>query len=380
VQDKTIIGWVDNKGSVGVTSYDHDDGSLQDTTLAAYFADDDHVSPGIYVRDDGRLVVFWCAHVSSGPAPDTMRWKISDSAADISSFGPENTFTASDDVDYPQPVSWGDDLRLYYRYGTTDTSAWVYRDSTDGGDSFGSEQPLADFSGNSFHYIHPYADGDRLHFAMGDHRMVDTGIYHWYLEDGDYYTSDGTQIAAEGTELTDITNITQVYDGTASGNNPTKQYDLICGPNGNPHVAFVEHVSTGSGGGDGDYRARWAKWDDTEWIVGSEITEMGGALPEENYYEGGLSLDSQDPTTVYVSVEADDRNYQIQEWSTDDDGSTWTKVQNLSPADATLTDPTKRARPISPRNHDGSDLAVMWWAGYYDYFEDHYKTQIRHNP
>jgi hypothetical protein len=103
---------------------------------------------------------------------------------------------------------------------------------------------------------------------------------------------------------------------------------------------------------------------------------MGGAMPESHYYESGLCLDSQDPTTVYVGVEQSNRNYQIQEYNTSDEGSSWTKVGNRSEATATITSPTKRGRPISPRNHDGT-MDMLWFAGTYDDFVNGYNTQVK---
>lgn len=364
--DYTFVGYAKSNGDIGISAYDHTDGSVEDTTLYTTLTRiDDHSSPAIYIRDDERLVVLW---QDRGSDDDTFFWTISDNALDISSWGDVNSSTESASVDYGAPVQWDGDLRHFVRFGGSGPT-WKYFVSTDGGQTFGSPQDFVSFSGEDWIYIHPFKDttgeNDRLHFAVGDHRMSDPSVRHWFLENGDYYKSDGTLIQSAGQELTDLDSLTTVYNGSGSGNNPPKLYDLIVDSNGHPHVAFTEHVSTGTGGGDGDYRARWAAWNGSGWDVGSEITAMGGALPESHYYEGGLSLDSQDPTTVYVSVEQNGRNYQIQEWTTTDGGSSWSKEQDLSPADATITDPTKRGRPISPRGHNG-DLPVLWWAGKYD--------------
>jgi len=327
---------------------------------------DDHSSPAIYVRDDDRLVAFWTVR-GSGPDTDTMFWRIAANSLNIDSWGETRTFAGSEIIDYPQPIEWDNNLRLYHRLGgSSSTLSWVYRESTDGGQSFGSPQTLHNIG---YGYCHPYRDGGKLHFAVGDHRMSPSVIGHWYLENGDYYQSDGTLIKSESTAIADTTEITTVADLS----NNVKLYDLITDSNGDAYIAFTEHVATGSGGGDGDYRARWAKWDGSQWTVGSEITAMGGSLPETHYYEGGLSLDSQDPTTVYVSVETSNRNYQIQEWTTSDDGASWSKVRDVSPSGPTVTSPTKRGRPISPRGHQ-DDLRVLWWEGRYDFYTD-YKTR-----
>ena len=373
VDDRTYVGSVTSDRRIAITEVNHSLDSRTTRMLGTVSVVDDHSSPSIYLRDDDRIVVFWADRDDNR---DTIFWQVSDDPLDISSWGDVQSFAESDMADYPQPVQYNGDLRLFYRVGGSSDGTWKYRDSTDGGYSFGAAQDFVDFSDDGGRtYLHAYADGGRVDFAMGDYRESHPAIRHWYLEDGDYYESDGTHIQSGSGELTSLDSLTIVYDGEESGNNPPKQYDLIVDDEGHPHVAFTEHVETGSGGGDGDYRARWAQWDGQDWTVGSEIAEMGGALPITHYYESGLSLDSQDPTTVYVSVETERRNYQIQEWATNDGGETWTKVDDLSSADETLTSPTKRGRPISPRNHDGS-LPALWWAGLYDDF-DAYNTQVR---
>lgn len=371
--DQLLVGWTDHLGNIGITDYNLSTAEATKTYINSLTKADDHSSPALYIRPDDRIVAFWTDRGDS----ETMFWSISDDPLDISSFGSLNTFSHADNVDYASPVEWSGNLRLYYRVGSISDPKWVYRESSDDGGSFGSAQDVTNFSTTHI-YIHPYVDtsgsSDRLHFAMGDHRMDPTGIYHWYLEDGDYYTSDGTLIQSASNPITSVNDVTTVYDGEATGNNPAKQYDLLV-HNGKPHVAFTEHVSTGDGGGDGDYRARWARWDGSQWVVGAEITPMGGAMPESHYYEAGLSMDQQDPTTVYVAVETENRNYQIQAWTTDDSGSSWTKLRDVSPAGETITTPTKRGRPISPRDH-GGDVSVLWFAGEYRDFVD-FKTQIR---
>lgn len=370
VGEQTLIGSISNEGQIQLSAFDHGTGSLETNGIATVTADD-HSNPAVFVREDGHIIAFWSDRFSN---QDEMRWRISDSPGDISSFGALRTFTGSDNLNYAEPVTFGGEIRLYYRVGPIGSGVWAYRASTDGGETFGSPQTIADWGAAT--YIHVYEDGERLHFASGDHREDTPQIRHWYEESGDYYTSDGTLTQSASDPITDESLLTTVFDPTDPGNAPPKQYDLTV-KNGNPYVAFTQHEETGFGGsGAGDYRARWAKWDGSQWVVGSQITEMGGAIPEGHYYEGGLSLDSQDPTTVYVSAETADRNYQIQEWTTDDEGSTWTKVQDLSPSGSTFVDPTKRGRPVSPRNH-GGDLSALWWEGRYDDFVDEFDLRIQ---
>ena len=50
------------RGNVQVASYDHDTGVRVVVTLKANFQVDDHDTPSLLVRPDGRLLAFWSAH------------------------------------------------------------------------------------------------------------------------------------------------------------------------------------------------------------------------------------------------------------------------------------------------------------------------------
>ena len=62
---RTYVGWDAPDGSIQVASYDHDSGRRVMVTLKARFQVDDHDTPSILVRPDGRLMVFWSAHTGN---------------------------------------------------------------------------------------------------------------------------------------------------------------------------------------------------------------------------------------------------------------------------------------------------------------------------
>ena len=71
---RTYVGWVDQEGDVKVSSYDHATGERVTAVLQARLNQDDHANPSLQVRPDGRLVVYYSAHV--GPA---MSYRVSPS-------------------------------------------------------------------------------------------------------------------------------------------------------------------------------------------------------------------------------------------------------------------------------------------------------------
>ena len=88
----------------------------------------------------------------------------------------------------------------------------------------------------------------------------------------------------------------------------------------------------------------YARWTGSEWVV-HELTAAGGSISDdgkEPFYSGGLTLDHEDPSTVYLSRPVDG-NYEIETWTTADGGATWTSKP------VTAQSGVKNVRPVSPR-------------------------------
>jgi len=83
---KTYIGSIRSAGDIVVLSYDHSSYEQAEFELQAALQVDDHANPSILIRDDGRLVVFYCAH--NGP---DMFYRVSTNPGDISAWGAEQT-------------------------------------------------------------------------------------------------------------------------------------------------------------------------------------------------------------------------------------------------------------------------------------------------
>ena len=108
--------------------------------------------------------------------------------------------------------------------------------------------------------------------------------------------------------------------------------------NGRPVIVFAAFPSTG------DHRYMYARWTGSSWST-SQITAAGGSISldgKEPYYSGGITLDHEDPSTVYLS-----RNvagvFQVETWKTANGGAGWSKQ------DVSAPDTVNNVRPISPR-------------------------------
>ena len=96
-----------------------------------------------------------------------------------------------------------------------------------------------------------------------------------------------------------------------------------------------------------------------------EITAAGGSFREDGgrrCYSGGLTLDHEDPSRVYLSRQVGPGAWQVETWTTADDGATWTSRRSRRGG--------KNVRPVSPRGMaaTGGDKSVIWMnGGYWSY-------------
>ena len=75
-----------------------------------------------------------------------------------------------------------------------------------------------------------------------------------------------------------------------------------------------------------DHRYRYARWTGAAWDV-HQITPAGGTFREDGgspYYSGGLTLDHEDPSRVYLSRQTGPGTWQVETWTTPDGGASWT--------------------------------------------------------
>jgi len=365
--DKTYIGFVDSSGNIKIASYNHETEEINTFTLKSALQVDDHAAPAILIRNDGHIIVFYTSHYDN-----TMRWRISTNPEDITSFGSEYTFTGGKDtVCYPQPVmlsSESNKIYLFYRAAqSTGKDYWVYRTSTDGGETFGSEKELFRGFDRDCPYTKLVSNGaDKIFFAVSDcdnHANPHEDVLYCYYYNGGFYKADGSLIKNESDlPITDKSTLDTVYDSSATGNYDAWVWDIALNSDGKPYIVFAVFPSTS------DHRYRYARWTGSAW-VNYEITSAGGYIDgsTEGYYSGGISLDHENPTHVFLSKKVNS-GWQIQEWSTSDGGQTWSKVQDVSDSE------TKHCRPVCVRNYN-SNFKVAFWSGTYNAMDD-YDTNI----
>ncbi|WP_117175561.1 BNR-4 repeat-containing protein [Mariniflexile rhizosphaerae] len=372
-KEQTYSGWITHDGKIQVASYNHITGEVKKTTIKEGFQVDDHNNPTFLIRNDGRIMVSYSGHFF-GP----MRVLVSDNPEDISSFGPEATFGNS--VTYANPYQIGEDIYMFYRDGSTWHPSIAI--STDGGLSWGAPQTLIKRDAAQkrpyVKYTQDSQGGIHITFTTGHPRQEAANkVYYVYFKDDKFYKADGTLIKDyTGTSSAldiDAGEPEVVYDAS---NGKGWTWDIALDENENPVILYAAFPD------DYNHHYYYAKWDGTQWnnrhIVNSgkwfPQTPSGQNEPEPNY-SGGMSVDTNDASTVYLSKQVNGV-FEIYKYQTPDEGITWNSeaITKDTPIDMV------NVRPVVPRNHKPGVFDVMWMRGQYITYQNYYTSIMYYSP
>jgi hypothetical protein len=376
-------------GNVEVASLDLQTGHTGRVVLHEHFEQDDHDGPAFLALPDGRLLAAYTRHGTdleiyfrhSAPR-DPLTW---DEPRVFRSPGVAEQFRA-DSVTYSNlfRLSSGRILNFYRGVGHDPN----YMFSDDGGEtwSYGGRMMLGRDGYSP--YLKYVQDGDTIHFvATEDHpRNFDNSLYHGYLRDGRLYHSDGSLVAEleRGTE-TDIHtwDFTRLFAGDAD--NVAWMTDIELDAQGQPVVLFsVQKDGRGlpPRQGGADHRYHYARWNGSAWQQ-REIAYAGTRLyPFEDDYTGLAAIHPFDPTTVFISTDADptsgeplisradnQRRHELFRGRSADGGRTW----QWSPITANST--LDNLRPIVPKWRDDR-TALVWMRGDYKHNHGEWTTAV----
>jgi hypothetical protein len=355
IHRRTYTGWIDRSGNIKISGYDHDTLVRTTAVVASRFSVDDHNNPSILVLGDGRLLVFW-----SGHAGKAMFMRRSARPEDVTAWEPVHelgtNLPGSQGYTYPNPVrltAEGGRIWLFWRGGNFNPA---FSTSDDDGQTWSPARQLVTVPGQR-PYMKVDSNGvDTITFAFTDAhpRSLETSVYSMTYKAGGFFEADGTRIGGLADLPFTPDRADKVYDAAATGVRAWV-HDVALDAEARPVITFAALP------GETDHRYHYARWTGDHWLD-VEMTPAGGAIiedPVEQYYSGGVTLDHEDPSIVYLSRKVGEVN-EIERWSTTDGGTTWTAQPVTSGSAA------NNFRPVSPRGlPPGEDLEVIWMTGSY---------------
>ena len=359
---RTYTGWVDLEGDIKVSSYDHLTGDRVTAVLQARLNEDDHANPSIQMRPDGRLVVYYSRHV--GPS---MHYRVSSNPEDVSAWEPPQTVPTNTPgirgYTYPNPLRLEAEDRtyLFWRGGNYNPTFSIQNDGETG---WSPARTLITMPGERPYVKYDSSGGDTIHVAYTNahpNEFGDVNIYYARVRAGKIERVGGEQIGSLDDPISPGEG-NLVYDGVEQ----TWVHDVAADSSGRPVIVFASFPSAT------DHRYHYARWTGSAWDV-HQITPAGGTFREDGgspYYSGGLTLDHEDPSRVYLSRQAGPGAWQVETWTTADGGASWSSEAVASAG--------KNVRPVSPRgmNGSGGDMSVLWMNGGYPSYVD-YDTAIQ---
>lgn len=381
---RTYAGWVTSEGDIEIGSYDHDTREIQTQVIHARLEVDDHDNPTIDVDGDGRLVVFYSKHAHEEP----MFFLRTVNPEDIRAWQPVRQLALNDSVAYAglsntytyasicRLAEENDRMFLFWRGADFKPNFSV----SDNGESWATGKILV-LPERIYRDRRPYfkvaSDGKRtIHFAFTDghpNREPTNSIYYAAYRDSAMYRANGKKIMDWPALPLEPRQADIVYDATTTSEKAWI-WDVATDKNGNPVIVYTRFPN------DSTHVYFYSTWHEGKW-TNHEIVNSGGWFPHtpegaterEPNYSGGVVLDHEDPSVVYLSREIDGV-FEIEKWTTPDRGQTWT-AQAI-----TANSAHDNVRPFVIRNCNKSDsLRVLWLnVERYTHYTD-YKTAVKMN-
>jgi BNR repeat-containing family member len=391
-QGKLYFGYVragDSKTVLG--AFNLATGQSTNLWIAGFTELDDHDNPGLLVKADGTMLAIYARH----GVDQYFAYRRSTTTNPVSSAdwaGEQTIPNSGGAMTYANPFQLSNEGGKIYNFcRNTNYNPTIFT-STDGGNSWSPSQHfIRTGTGGTRPYVKYCSDyNQRFDFLYtdGHPRDVANSLYHLYYQGGVFYQTDGTfvknyaglPLLHDSGERGSV--IYQYNAGAQSDPNqwiPTGRawcWEIAYQSNGAPVCAFTvqRDLVTGPNSGlDDRIYYYYARWTGTNWQK-RFIAHAGRPLyVAEDDYAGGICLDPQNPSVIYISSNAEDpfnladttnvtlranNRYEIWRGVTGDGGVTfaWTQITTNSTAD--------NLRPYIPRRN-GGEPCVIWFRGTY---------------
>ncbi len=370
--NKIIIG--SNRTSNGhdyVDIYDISNGTTQNYDLG-YIGSDDHDTPGLLVRPDGKYLAMFAKHNSdkithyrifsnnTWSADQTFDWNTQPGGADFATTYSNVYFLSAEGSTYDLSRGNGHGGQNFL-ISTDQGDTWTY-----GG--FLTTNGNVGYVNGYFRYC---SNGvDRIDFVCTEYhpRDFNTSVYHGYIKNGKTYKSDRTLVDDNifDKNPTSPQDYTPVFLANTELNGLTMTHcwntDVQAYDDGT--IATIVTARTNTDSNNPTHAFIYCRYNGTTWTS----TYLGNAglklYSSEQDYTGLAAMHPETPDLIYISSTYDPRDnsfltkHEIFKGVTRDSGATWewTPITKNSTVD--------NLRPIVPK-WENYKTALIWFRGTY---------------
>ena len=372
--EKIYFGYVNGQGDVCIGSKDLYSGKLTSFILQDTLEIDDHNVPSILVLPDGKLLSFYNEHNGS------VFMRKSKYAEDISSWEEVQVVSPKTETyryTYTNPIRLSaENGRIYLigrKVGPTRSFEhwWQYlKYSDDEGQSWSKEIILLDNQGRKNPpYLKVSSDHkSRIDFAFTDgHPKIgsDVSLYHMYYSRDTFFQTNGLPIRHRDHLPIRILSVDKVYDASRSQVR-SWIWDIAFQSDG-PVITYVRYPT------ESDHIYHYTYWTGSEWID-QAIVNSGSWMPSlqqgdrvrEAHYSGGIVLDHQDPSSIYLSRSIYGK-YEIEHRQLEANGQ-WNSTF------ITEGSAENNVRPFVVDGVPRGQVALLWLRGTYRHYTDYHMS------
>jgi len=379
--ERIYAGWIDQYGNISVGYVDLKTRIVKTKILHENFEIDDHDHPVVYLDNEGFVNVYYTYHATPKPIyyyrskyPENIElWEeckllYLNDTNEYKGFRNSYTYaniTALKKENYKQYLFWrGMDFKPNL---AIKDSIWnkgkifilperIYKD----------RRPYLRMYSNEY---------DKIHFAFTDGHPRNekyNSIYYMYYRNGKLYKANG-DIIAEFKDIPIVPSKTDVvYDAKLTGEKAWI-WDVAEDINGYPVIVYSRFPN------DSNHLYYYSRWNGKKW-VNYFVVNSGKWFPQtpsgekerEPNYSGGMSIDFNDVSTIYISIQ---RNgiFEIEKWIFDKKTEKW----SIKPI--TYNSKNHNVRPVVARNNKNKNYTYIFWMNIekYIHYTD-YKTSIRY--
>lgn len=342
----TYISSVDKNGNIIIMDYDHRFGNHTFFTLHPNLEVNLHDNPSLLLRNDNKLIAFYCKH-----GGDTLRYRISTNPLDISAWGAEQKVYIGPTITYPTPIKLDGENKIYLFFrGPADLEEWSYITSTDSGTTWSSINTFFREVAGNHDYIEFATDGDSIiHFMQYGHALFeDSDLFYFRYKNDSLYRIDGTVVGSLAGDTIFRSEMDTIYKQSDVGHNEVFRGNIAIDSLNNPYYVFTTYSSA-------DHCIfNWGYWNGSSWNTDT-ITSADSLL--ENYFVSTIDIDDEQLNRVYFWKWINGYR-EIYRASTNDNGDSWNIQQVTSNSDE------DNIFPNIIRNH-GVNSVIVWLKGTY---------------